>query len=171
MNEESIKEPKPEVPKIPREIDVAYTDNPIPDHIHNGFDISRINYVDLWNRTRFILYRILAPLTSCAVATKVGGDLVMPFGGHIDHVGATVDTAGTTGTMTIDVNKNGTTIMPTTKVSVSSGSKTSRPANPVITVGSGSFLIGDIFTFDIDAVHTTPALGLTIFMRVVETTL
>ncbi len=56
--------------------------------------------------------------TDTAVATTKGGDLEIPITGTITEIGAYVDTAGTTGTMTIDVNKNGTTLMKTNKITI-----------------------------------------------------
>lgn len=112
---------------------------------------------------RYILYRVLSPTTIEATGTTVGGDLVMPFSGTMTSVGATVDTAGTTGTTQLDINKNGTTIL-STKITIDSTEKSSRTAAipPVISVPS--FVTGDIMTFDVDTVQTTPALGLTFFL-------
>lgn len=114
---------------------------------------------------RFVQYRALAPATANTVAV-VGGSFVAPFNGTITLVGATVDTAGTTGSETIDILKNGTSIMTNTKINIGSTSTTSRATaiQPVLT--TMGFNLGDIFTFSVTAIQTTPALGLTVFMTV-----
>lgn len=142
----------------------------IPAHTHSGADSLHVNYNNLDNKTRFMMYRILNPTVSTSVGNVVGGDWVAPFTGYITDVGATVDTAGTTGTTTIDINKNGSSIM-TTKITIDSAEKTSRTAaTPSVINGTmQSFQLGDIFTFDVDAINTTPAKGLTVFMNLVQT--
>lgn len=143
----------------------------IHEHIHDGNFSQRIRALDIFDLRRFILYRIVGPTTSDTVATSVGGDFVMPFSGVVLEVGATVDTAGTTGTMQIDINNNTASIL-TTKITLDSTEKTSRTAAilPVIDQTMANFKTGDIFTFDVDTVQTTPAMGLTIYMDVVVTT-
>lgn len=142
----------------------------IPAHAHTGVDSDTIDFENIENPSRFILRTIVASDTNTTVANAVAGDLVMPFSGYITSIGATVDTAGTTNTTTIDVNKNGTTIM-NTKITIDSAEKTSRTAvtPPVINTSLLTFQTGDIFTFDVDAISTTPAKGLTIFINVIET--
>lgn len=143
----------------------------VPAHTHNGTDSLSFNYNNLSNKTRFVICRIVEATTNTAVANVVGGDFTMPFIGNVVSVGATVDTAGTTNTTTIDVNKNGTSIMKT-KITIDSGEKTSRTAATPSIINSTlqTFDVGDIFTFDVDAISTTAAKGLTIFMNVVDTT-
>lgn len=140
-----------------------------PYHTHNGSDSPNLSYPNLKNRSRFILYRIVGQTTADAVANTVGGNLVMPFGGNFTSVGFTVDTAGTTGTMVVDFLLNGTTILSTQSIILASGSTTTRNNVPQ-TFKINSFNIGDIMTFDVTSVHTTPAMGLTVFLRVNETT-
>jgi len=141
----------------------------IPAHAHTGTDSLRVDFSNVANRTRFVLYRIVNPTVNTTVTNKVGGDFVMPFPGFVSEVGATVDTAGVTGTMTIDINKNGVTILKT-KITIDNGEKTSRDAAipSIVDVSTRTFEIGDIFTFDVDSVNTTPALGLTVFMNVTQ---
>lgn len=144
----------------------------IPFHTHNSVDGTP--YLDgrysIINIPFYIQYRIVANGTNTTVANVVGGDYVMPFNGYIVGVGATVDTAGTTNVTTIDINKNGTSIM-NTKITIDSSEKTSRTGatQNVLIPSSTSFVVGDIFTFDVDAISTTPAKGLTIFMNVIIT--
>lgn len=138
-----------------------------PFHVHNGVDSPNVPI------NRFILYRVLTPTTANTVTNVVGGDLVIPFEGLLISVGATVDTAGVTGLETIDVNKNGASIMKSGfKITIDSGEKTSRTAVTPSQVSPidnrNAFKVGDIFTFDIDGVQTTNALGLTIFLNTVD---
>lgn len=147
----------------------AYSVGPIQAHTHNGTDSVRISFLDLLDRTRYIMYRVLDPTTNTSVSTTVGGTFVMPFSGKILQVGATVDTAGTTNSTTIDINNGGTTIMANTKINIGTGATDSRnytTSTPAVT--TTAFYTKDKFTFDIDAISTTPAKGLTIFMVVTE---
>ena len=142
----------------------------IPAHSHTGSDSLHVNYNNLDNRTRFILYRILDKTADSSVTNSVGGDFVMPFDGYITDVGVTVDTAGVTGVTTIDIKNNTVSVM-TTKVTIDSTEKTSRTATtPYLLNGLyKTFVTGDIFTFDITTVSTTPSKGMTVFINVVQT--
>lgn len=137
----------------------------IPTHSHTGTDTTPVDYPDTTNRSRFIYYRIVASGTDVAAASTVGGDFVMPFSGNFIQCGATVDTAGTTNATTVNIKKNGTTVLQS-DISIASASKTSRSVFPVFTVRN--FLVGDIITFDVDSVSTTAPKGLSIFIRVTE---
>lgn len=141
----------------------------VPAHSHKGTDSLRVNYFDLQNKSKNLLYRVVDPATNTAVATLVGGDISIPFNGYVMSVGATVDTAGTTNPTTVDINKNGTTIL-ATKITIDSGEKTSRTATTlsIVDVSVQNFTEGDVFTFDIDAISTTPAKGLTVFMNLIQ---
>lgn len=92
------------------------------------------------------------------------GSWPVPFTGTILSVGANVKTTGVTGTMIIDIHKNGTSIMTTDKISIETGETDSEDATiqPILT--TTSFVAGDLFTFEVDSLHTTPAKGLTIRM-------
>jgi hypothetical protein len=123
--------------------------------------------ISAYARMRYFLCRIVGETTNTAIANVVGGDVETPVIGVITEVGAYVDTAGTTGLTTIDINKNGTTIL-STKITIDSGEKSSRTAatSPVISVTSLS--IADVLTFDIDGISTTAAKGLTVRIGVRE---
>lgn len=145
----------------------------VPSHVHNGTDSAAVDFSNINNRTRFILYRIVNAVTDVAVANVAGGDFVMPFNGYITEVGATVDTAGTTNVTTVDINKNGSSVL-LTKITIDSGEKTSRTGATLAVVNTGTttiqptFIAGDIFTFDVDTVSTTAPKGLTVFINVTE---
>lgn len=146
-----------------------YQVSKIPAHQHTGADSLRVDYQSLTNKTRFVLYRIVPPTTDTTVANVVGGDFVMPFAGFVTSVGATVDTAGVTGTTTIDINKNAVTILKT-KITIDSAEKTSRTAATpsIVDATVRTFEVGDIFTFDVDTISTTAAKGLTVFIDVTQ---
>lgn len=113
---------------------------------------------------------VIASLTrdeTHAVATDVSPvSFVVPFGGLFQLPYAEIETAGTTGVVTIDIHKNGTTIF-TTKITIDSGELTSRTAaTPPVIIGANTFNKFDKFTVDIDAIHTTPGKGLTIYIPI-----
>jgi len=113
--------------------------------------------------TRYIVWRLLDYQTSQTTGNIVGGDFELPFNATIVNVYAYADTAGTTGTFTVDINKNGTTIL-STRITVDSTEKTSRTAATLAVISVSSVSIGDIITVDIDTVQTTPAKGLTVVL-------
>ncbi len=138
--------------------------------INTGTDTARAIPIDQYvasNRNvRYFLYRVVEATTNTAVATTKGGDLELPFTGTITEIGAYVDTAGTTGTMTIDVNLNGTTLMTTNKITIDTTEKSSRTAATAPALTTTAVTAGDLITVDIDAIHTTPSKGLTIRLGV-----
>jgi hypothetical protein len=77
-----------------------------------------------------------------------------------------VGTAGTTGTMTIDINKNGTTMF-TTKPSLAT--TVSYSPTPFTSDSATSLALGDKVTLDIDTVHTTAAIDLYVQLYVFPT--
>ena len=98
-----------------------------------------------------------------------GGDLELPFTGTITEIGAYCDTAGTTGTATIDVNLGGTTIMTTNKISIETTEKSSRDATTQPGLTTTAVTAGNILTCDIDAIQTTAGKGLTIRLGIRQT--
>lgn len=131
-------------------------------HKHTGADLTK----KVENKHN-IPIRLVASGTNTAVAATVAGDFVFPFSGYITDIAATVDTAGVTNTTTIDVLKNGASIMGT-KITIDSSEKTSRTAATQYAIKVFSFSLGDILTFNIDAISTTPAKGTTIYLQVIE---
>ena len=72
-----------------------------------------------------------------------------------------VVTAGTTGTQTLDILKNGVTMFATkpTIDSAETTTFTAAAAGVLKTDGTEDVTEGDIISFGITALHTTPALG------------
>jgi hypothetical protein len=148
-----------------RKYDVAQ----IPAHTHTGVESNKVDFENLDSRSRYILYRVIDKVTSLTTGTSVGGSIIMPFNGFLVDVGATVDTAGSTGTMTINVLNNGVSVL-LKDIYIDSGAKTSRTSTTDVIIDSSkkNFIVGDIFTFNVDTVQGTPALGLTYFLKVIE---
>jgi hypothetical protein len=119
---------------------------------------------------RHILFRVLDKATDWPNngVVAVGGDLVIPFAGTITDIEADVDVAGVTGTATVDVNLNGTTIMTTNKLNWDSAEKSTRTFSgtaPGLT--TTAVAAGNIITLDIDVNHTgTRAKGLTLYLAI-----
>jgi len=113
---------------------------------------------------RYIEYRILDKDTAHTVATGVGGELRVPVAMTINDVGAYCDTAGTTGTVTVDINEAGTSIL-STKITIDSTEKSSETAATAPVISDSSIAADAILTFDIDAIQTTPAKGLVIWLK------
>lgn len=138
--------------------------------INTGTDSTRAMPVDQYvasNRNvRYVMIRSLDSSSNCAVGTTIGGDFECPLTGTITAIGGFVDTAGTTGTMVVDVNKNGTTLMTSNKLSFDTTEKTTRTAATAPALTTTSVTAGDIFTVDIDSIHTTPAKGLSVRIEI-----
>jgi len=109
--------------------------------------------------------RLVDATTDVATGTTIGGDIrIANRAITVKAVGAYNDTAGTTGTMTIDINDSGTTIMTTNKVNIDSTQKTSTTAGTQPTLTDTSIAADAIVTVDVDAVHTTKAKGLVVWV-------
>ena len=97
----------------------------------------------------------------------MGGDLRIPANMEILDIGAYVDSAGITGVGTVDIKKNGISIL-STKITIDSGEKTSKTAvtSPII---SNSYIEDDaIITFDITTLQSTPAKGLVVWIKLMK---
>lgn len=145
--------------------------------IDTGTDSTRAMPVDQFvasdRNLRFITFVLIDSATDVATATSIGGDFTIPFTGTIiqddtdvDFFAAYTDTAGTTGTMVVDVHLNGTTIMTTNKLDIETGEKDTTTAATQPDLTTTAITKGDILTFDIDAVHTTAAKGLKVTIAI-----
>ena len=121
---------------------------------------------------RFITIRLIDSGTDVSTGT-VGGDFTVPFTGVIvqddsnpDYFAAYTDTAGVTGLMVVDVHLNGTTIMDTNKLDIETGEKDSTTATTQPDLTTTAITKGDILTIDVDAIHTTPASGLSVTIAI-----
>lgn len=146
--------------------------------INTGTDTGRAMPVDQFvasNRNiRFITFRLIEADTACAADTTVGGDWVCPFTGTLlqsdtykNWCSANNDTAGVTGTMVVDVHKGGVTVMTTNKLDIETGEKSTNTATTQPDLTVTAVTAGDVFTFDIDAVHSgTAAKGLSVTLAI-----
>ena len=115
---------------------------------------------------KYAVFRIIASATDVAAATRIGGDFRLPFDGNLLEVGAYVDEPGVTGDQVADINLAGATVMTTDKLDIETGEKTTEDAaqQPVLT--TTAFSKDDIFTFDVDAIQSTAAKGLSIWFDI-----
>lgn len=125
---------------------------------------------------RWLVFSLVEAGTDTATATNIYGDFESPIAGTILQSDSTPfflyannSTAGTTGTMVVDISIGGTTIMTTNKLDFDSTEKTTTTASTPPDLTTTALAVGDIITIDIDAVHTTAAKGLTVYMAVRET--
>ena len=113
--------------------------------------------------------RLVDSTTDVATGTSIGGDIrISNRAITVIAVGAYNDTAGTTGTMIIDINEAGTTIMSTNKVNIDSTQKTSTTAGTQPGITDTAIAADAIVTIDVDAVHTTKAKGLVVWIDYVH---
>lgn len=112
---------------------------------------------------RFMV-QLLADDANNATGTSIGGDFrISNRAITVKAVGAYVDTAGTTGTQTIDINEAGTTIL-STKITIDSTEKSSETAATPPVISDSAIAADAIVTIDVDAVQTTPAQGLKVWI-------
>lgn len=145
----------------------------ITSEINTGTDSTRAMPVDQYvasNRNvRYVVLRAIAPATDWSAngTTNVSGDFPMPFAGTLVSIKGDVDTAGTTGTATVDVNLNGSTIMTTNKLNWDSTEKsTSTYSGTAAGLTTTAVSAGDLITVDIDTNHTTKSKGLTVTLGI-----
>lgn len=147
--------------------------------IDTGTDATRAMSPDAFQASkrniRWLIFNLVEAATDCATGTNLGGDFLSPIAGVIQqsdttpfYLYATNSTAGTTGTMVVDININGTSIMTTNKLDFDSTEKTTTTASTPPDLTTTALAVGDIITIDVDAVHTTAAKGLTVYMAVLE---
>jgi len=112
---------------------------------------------------RFMV-RLVEAATDQATGTAIGGDYrISNRAITVKAVGSYCDTAGTTGTYTIDINEAGTTIL-STKITVDSTEKSSETAATAPVISDATIAADAIITFDVDAVQTTKAKGLVVWV-------
>jgi hypothetical protein len=122
------------------------------------------SFVDSKRNIRYLVFPLVAPNVDVGTGTNVFGTFTMQFSGTIiqDDTDKTklmvsTTTAGSGGTMTVDIHKNGTTIMDTNKITIDSGEETSETAATQPDLSTTTVAAGDKITWDIDAAHSTPA--------------
>lgn len=109
--------------------------------------------------------RLIDKATDQAIEAGVGGDFRLPSAFTVISVGAYTDVAGVTGLLTIDINKNGVSIL-STPITIESEEKTSATAETQPVVETPDIAANDIITVDIDGIQTTPGKGLVVWMEI-----
>jgi len=124
---------------------------------------------------KWLVFNLVEAATDCATATNIFGDFVSPIAGTIlqndatpFYLYATNSTAGTVGTMVVDISLNGTSIMTTNKLDFDTTEKTTTTAATPPDLTTTALAVGDIITIDIDSIHTTAAKGLVVYMGIRE---
>lgn len=127
---------------------------------------------DVSDNLKFIDFIVVDPATDVATGTGLI-TWSAPFAGTIvqddtdvDWFAAYTTTAGTTGTMVVDIHKGGTTIMTTNKLDIETTELDTTLAATQPDLTTTTFAAGDVFTIDVDAIHTTAAKGLVVRMAV-----
>lgn len=111
-------------------------------------------------------------LLATDIATGNGKDsIVLPYGLLLDTVAnggiyATLSTAQVSGTpLTVDVNRNGTSILSTKLTFDNNERSTTTAATPPVLVAGGEVLAkGDEITFDVDQIGTAGARGIRVYL-------
>lgn len=111
-------------------------------------------------------------LLATDIATGNGKDsIVLPYGLLLDTVAnggiyATLSTAQASGTpLTVDVNRNGTSILSTKLTFDNNERSTTTAATPPVLVAGGEVLAkGDEITFDVDQIGTAGARGIRVYL-------
>lgn len=119
-----------------------------------AFDTAIIDYMQI---------ECFAPGTNCATGDQKAYRHIPPkFNGwELFYVHAEAATAGTTGTMDIEIRKNATDMLSTTLTMDSAETGTDTAATPAVikTDGTEDVATNDVISVDFDTVHTTPAQG------------
>ncbi len=111
----------------------------------------------------FVQYIALSDLTSVLLAgtNKAYYRAGRPF--TIEAVRASVLTASSSGLVTVDINKNGVSIL-STKLTIDSGEKTSVTAAAAVVISTPNIGDDDEISFDVDGAGTG-AVGLIVMIR------
>lgn len=117
-------------------------------------------FVASTRNVRYVDIYAIEKATDNAVWTNICGAFEFPFTGTITEIGAYVETAWVTGASVWDVNKNGTTIMTTNKLSIDSAEVSTRTAATAPTLTTTAITVGDLITIDTDSLSTTKPKGL-----------
>ena len=113
-------------------------------------------------------FRCVGHTDAVTVATSLGGDFRVPFGGTIESVSAYTNDAGVTGTQIVDINKNGSTIL-STKITIDTGEKSSEDATTPPVLSVTTIAKDDIITIDSDQIHSgTAANGLSVMLKILS---
>lgn len=110
------------------------------------------------NQSEFIVrFRVAG-----AVAADAAVDaFLVPFACRIKAMYAKLVTAGVTGSMIVDLNKNGTTIFANAP-KLTWATAAVDPSYDTLAADPTELVKGDMLSMDVDSIHTTPAEGLVV---------
>lgn len=91
----------------------------------------------------------------------------MPFAGTLTAVRASLATVSSSGVVTVDINKNGTTML-STKLTIDASEETSATAAAAAVISVSSLALDDEVTMDIDTAGTG-AKGLKVWLTITRT--
>ena len=125
-----------------------------------GFETDNVDgifsYNDIDVNKGYLQIRPAHKLTSLTIDTNVAGKVLMPFTGTLIGVRILVDTAGITGDLRVQVQKNGSDTL-STLVQIDTGETDSADSVVTVVISDSAFSIGDVITIDIDEVQTGTA--------------
>lgn len=132
----------------------------------DAYDATTLTALEKTDQLKVVVSILVLPDSVACAVKDASGDVFWRVpatmnGYDLVDVEAVSKDAGATGTMLIDVNNNGSTML-STKINIDNGETDSSDAvtAPVINTSADDVATADIITIDIDQIHTTPANGL-----------
>lgn len=146
--------------------DAEFNLAPVPYHTHNGTDSPLINFPAIPNFPRIACLVVFGSDTSVEVGDGVSA---IPIPENMDGMAlntalANVYTPGTTGTMTVQIRRSreGTDAdMLSSKISLVTGTIYYASSSEINSTNR-NVATGDKIYVDVDTIHTTPAMGLSV---------
>jgi hypothetical protein len=120
--------------------------------------------IDVRKQSDFILH-LDAPGTQTAATNKAFK--ILPFACELIGIVSRLGTAGTTGSQVVDLNKNGTTIFSkAAKITFATtvATPTAFASDETAITAPVQFAEGDNVSFDVDSIHTTPAVNFSLVL-------
>jgi hypothetical protein len=107
-------------------------------------------------------YAVELGFSGSHLVTSGGGAFVLPFGARLKAIYARLGTAGVTGALTVDVFKNGATLLGSGTALSFASTATVPTYNTAFTTNPPTFIKGDVVTLSLGAVQSTPAKDLVV---------
>jgi len=120
----------------------------------------------LGNVNGIVQESIIIPVLDETTAITTGTNKVtmrMPYGFTLTGIKGSLTTASVSGTFTVDVNKNGTSIL-SPKLTFDATEKTTVTATTPAVITTSSFANDDVITIDVDSIGGGSATGLKIYL-------
>jgi hypothetical protein len=134
-----------------------------PDALANATDIVTLAHIATAAKTHFIAIACSDETSDLATGTAVA-TFRMPYAFTLTGVRASVTTAPTGATLTVDINESGTSIL-STKLTIDAGEKTSTTAATAAVISDSALADDAEITIDIDQIGSTVAgAGLKVYL-------